>query len=230
MRKKIVSLIILTTFGIIVFFTDFSMAKKSTDLFNEILVITNSTTIEYGIASTFKIEENDESITDYILKELGFDHDFNRKELKNKKGYCIEFGDSNINGYIETIRYENHNIVTVNIVKKDNQNNLEDLKNKLQGCLKDKKINAKYFQYLKAKAESKDIESINNQILTLLKSHRVVNINTVSLENGYSTTAYTKNYDSIQSDSKTIDFNYAVCKYSSGSYVIIGTPELIVTY
>lgn len=220
----------LTIFGVITFLNDFSKAQKNIDLFNDILMITNSSTVEYGITSTFNIEENNDDVINCILKKFNFYDKLNKRELKNAKGYCIEFGDNNTNGYIETIRYENHNVITVNIVKEDSENNMEDLKTKLQECLKDKKINAKYFQYLKAKAASKDIEDINNKILTLLKSHRAANVNTINLENGYSTTAYTKQYDSIQSDSKMIDFNYAVCKYSSGSYVIIGTPELIVTY
>lgn len=222
-------LIIITSI-IVISLNNFSSARKNTDLFNEILILTNSTTTEYGITSTFNTESSNDDIPNYVLKSFGFCGKFDKKELKDRRGYCIEFGDNYLNGYIETIKYEDHNVVTVNVVKRDNKNNLEDLKNNLQKCLKDKKINAKYFEYLKAKSTNVNIEEINNQVLSLLKNYRAVNINTISLENGYSTIAYTKNYDSIQSNNKTIDFNCAVCKYSSGSYVIIGTPELIVTY
>lgn len=230
LKKRIALLIILITFVITVSFDNLSAAKKNTDLFNDILVATDSDTTEYGITSTFNTKNNDEDIANYILKDFGFLRSFNKKELKDGKGYSIEFGDNYVNGYIETIKYEDYNVVTVNIVKKDSKNNLEGLKNKLQKCLKYAKVDAKYFEYLKAKSTNAHIEEINNQVLALLKDYRAVNINTISLENGYSTVAYTKNYDSIQSDNKIIDFNCAVCKYSSGSYVIIGTPELIVTY
>jgi hypothetical protein len=230
MRKRIVLLTILTAFGIIFFLNDFSMAQKNIDLFDEILKITNGNTIEYGVTATFTIENNHEDISDNILKDLGFYNGLNKKTLNNQRGYCLEFGKDNVNGYIENIRYENYSVVTVNIIKEDNKNNLKDLQNKLQQCFKDHNINAKYFEYLKAKVADNGIENINKEILTLLKNHKATNVNTIQLENGYSTTAYTKIYDSIQSDSKTIDFNYAICKYSSGSYIIIGTPEIIVTY
>ena len=42
----------------------------------------------------------------------------------------------------------------------------------------------------------------NKEILKLLKEHGTTNINTISLENGYSTTAYTRRYDSIESNGK----------------------------
>jgi hypothetical protein len=128
------------------------------------------------------------------------------------------------------MQYENHNVVTVNIIKHDNSNSLEDLRNKLEKYIGNKYSNVRYFQYLKCKMQSGDVYSTNKQILKLLKDHRASNINTIDLENGYSTTAYTKQYDSIQSNGKLIDFNYAVCKYSSGNYIIIGTPEILVTY
>jgi hypothetical protein len=56
------------------------------------------------------------------------------------------------------------------------------------------------------------------------------NIGTVEIDNGYSTVAYTRKYPVMKNDGKWIDFNYAVCSYSSGNYVIIGTPVIITTY
>jgi hypothetical protein len=150
--------------------------------------------------------------------------------MKSKKAHYQEFGKDNLKGYIETIHYENHNIVTINLVKKDDKNSLKELKDKLEQCLNNKKVNVKYFMYLKSKMKDDNIQYANKNIVKLLKYYGAVNINTVSLQNGYSTTAYTKRYEPIESNGKKMDFNYAVCKYSSGNYIIIGTPEIIVTY
>lgn len=230
MRKKIILIIILAIVGVIFSSADFPMASKDTNLFEESLMRVKGKTIEYSITSNFTTEENGEEISDYILRSLNFYDGLNESILKNGKVYCVEFEKNDVSGYIETTTYENHNFVTVNIVKKDDKNDLEDLKNKIHDCLKNKQIHAKYFQYLKAKIPSDNIADANKEILMLLKKYKASNINTIELENGYSTTAYTRNYDSTQSDGKSIDFNYAVCKYSSGSYIIIGTPEIIVTY
>ena len=230
MKRKVIILNGLLIFTIILLMTGFSMGGKSSDLFDDILKKTNSKTIEYGVTAVFSTDENRESVCNDILKKLDFYDGWNTNVLKNEQAYCVEFGKNNINGYIEIMHYENHNVVTINIVKKDDKNSLGELKNKLQLCLADKKVSVKYFMYLKSKMENNDIEITNKEIVKILKGNGVTDINSVSLENGYTTTAYTKRYDSIESNGKLIDFNYAVCKYSSGSYIIIGTPEIIVTY
>jgi len=230
MKKKSIISRGLLIFTIIALMTGFSLEKKSSNLFDDILKRTNSNTIEYGITAKFTTYENREDICSDILKNLDFDKGWNTNVLKNKEAYCVEFGENSVKGYIETMHYENHSIVTINIVKKDNKNSLGELKNKLQQCLSHKNITVEYFMYLKAKMPNDNIDFTNAEILKLLKEYGASNINTIPLQNGYSTTAYTKKYDSMESNGEKIDFNYAVCKYSSGSYIIIGTPELIITY
>lgn len=210
--------------------TDLSVTEASSDLFKDILKNTDSKVVESGIKVVFTTDKSRENVSDDILKSLDFYDGQSDLVLKNEQTYCVEFGKNNINGYIEIMQYENHNVVTVNIVKYDNKSSLEELRNKLQKYIGSKYSNIKYYQYLKCKMQSGDIYTVNKQILQLLKNHRASNIDTVDLENGYSTTAYTNQYDSIESNGKLVDFNYAVTKYSSGNYIIIGTPEILVTY
>lgn len=230
MKKNFIifnQLLILIT---ILLMTGFSMNERKSDLFDDILKKTNSNPIECGIKAVFTTDEERENICNDILKRLEFYDGWNTIVLKNQQIYCVEFGRNNVKGYIEIIHYENHNVVNINIINKDDKDSLKELKNKLQQCLKDKKVKVDYSMYLKLKMQNNDVQSTNEQILKLLKTQGATNINTISINNGYSTTAYTKQYESIQSNGKVIDFNYAVCKYSSGSYIIIGTPEIIVTY
>lgn len=228
--KRSITLKGLLIFTIIMLMTGFSLTNKKSNLFDDIVKKTNSDIVEYGITAEFTTDENREYICNDILKKLDFEDGYNTIVLKNEEAYCVEFGKNNVNGYIETMHYENHSIVTINIVKKDSNNSLEELKDKLQQCLSDKNATVKYFTYLKSKLPKDNINFINEEIIKLLKEYGSSNINTISLQNGYSTTAYTGKYDSMESNDSKIDFNYAVCKYSSGSYIIIGTPELIITY
>lgn len=230
MKKKSIVSRVLLIFTIIALMSGFSLANKNSDLFDDIVKRTNSNIVECGITAEFTTDENREDICNYILKKLDFYDGWNTNVLKSQEAYCVEFGKNNVNGYIEIMYYENHSIVTINIVKKDSKNSLEELKSKLQQSLSDKNVNVKYFMYLKSKMPNDNIKFANEEILKLLKQYGVININTISLQNGYSTTAYTRKYDSIESNGEKVDFNYAVCKYSSGSYIIIGTPELIITY
>lgn len=229
MKKKIIMVTVLPVFIFFMLLTTLPMGSN-VDLFEEILTKTRGNVDEYGITAVFTTTMDREDIVYSVLNNLGFSYGWNTSVVENDEIYCMEFGKNNVKGYIETAEYENHNIITVSIVKYDHQNCLKELKSKLQESIGDNYIGIKYYEYLKCKVEISDINLINEQLIDVLKSHKAVDINTIAIENGYSTTAYTKQYDPIRNNGKLIDFNYAVCKYSSGNYIIIGTPELIVTY
>lgn len=229
-KKNFIALIIFLIIGIIFLFCDFTLANKNTDLFDDILKKTNSKTTEYGITAVITTDENEEKICNDILKKLNFFQENNKKLLNNGKICCTEFTKGNVNGYIETMKYENHNVITVNMVERNNKNGLNEMKSKLQKCVEDENVTAKYFQYLRAQISDNDINKANNEVLKILKGYGASNINTITLENGYTSTAYTGTYDAMQSNGKLMDFNYAVCRYHSNSYIILGTPEIIITY
>lgn len=228
-KKNSIFLIIFFIIGSILLISDFSLASKGWDPFNDILQMTNSKTVEYGITATFITDKNGEKVCNDILKKMNFIDVKNKSVLKNEKKYCIEFGKNNTNGYIETMKYENHNVITISLVEKNSNNLLSDMKRDLEKCIDDRSVTVKYYQYLKSEVYD-DVDTTNDKILKVLKNHGASNITTVALKNGYSSTLYTGLYDAMQSNGKLMDFNYAVCKYNSGNYIIMGTPEILMTY
>lgn len=228
-KKNSIFLIIFFITGSIFLISDFSLASKGWDPFNDILQMTNSKIVEYGITATFITDKDGEKVCNDILKKMNFIDAKNKSVLKNEKKYCIEFGKNNTNGYIETMKYENHNVITIRLVEKSNNNLLSDMKCNLEKCIDDRSVTVKYYQYLKSEVYA-DVDTTNDKILKVLKNHGASNITTVALKNGYSSTLYTGLYDAMQSNGKLMDFNYAVCKYNSGNYIIMGTPEILLTY
>jgi len=237
-RKSIALLCIVLCLIILQVNVILSNAQEKINLFDEILLQTKSKTVEYGLKTSFKTQEDPKVVCDYLIKNLGFDNnEIKLNNYENEDSYGIEFSSENLNGYIEALKHNNENVITINISEKDNENGLDTLKNKVSKSIGNGVKNIKYFQYLKAKmlesstnVSNEDIYGVNKRILKILKSHGTVNIETVSINNGLSTIAYTKQYDSKVNNNKLIDFNYAVCDYSSGRYIIIGTPEIITTY
>ncbi|MBU3143131.1 YwmB family TATA-box binding protein [Clostridium sp. CF012] len=215
-----------------------SNAQEKVNLFDEILIQTKSKTIEYGLKTSFMTGEDPKQVCNYLIQNLGFDI----KEIKltnseSEDSYCIDFSSENLKGYIEALKHNNEDVITINISEIDNENGLESLKDIVTKSIGNRGENIKYFQYLKAKMPeistnvvNEDIYGVNERIIKILKYHGTDNIETVSINNGLSTIAYTKKYGSKVNNNKLIDFNYAVCNYSSGRYIIIGTPEIITTY
>lgn len=213
-------------------------AQENYNIFDEILMQTKSKTVEYGLKTCFETQEDPKEICNYLISSLDLNNKktiLSRSDTKNS--YCVNYSSEGGNGYVEALRYENKIIITINISNVSTENGLIPLKNKVRVSIGNRGKNIKYFQYLKAKVEGtsinvgkNDINSTNLKIIKVLKSHGTENIETVGLNNGLSTMAYTKKFDEKVINNKLFDFNYAVCSYSSGMYIIIGTPEIITTY
>ncbi|MBU3127355.1 YwmB family TATA-box binding protein [Clostridium tagluense] len=239
MKRKSIALLCIVLCRIILQINVISSnAQEKVNLFDEILVQTKGKTVEYGLKASFKTGEDPKTVCNYLIKNLQFDNsEIKSNNYENEDSYCIEFSSGSLKGYIEALKHNNENVITISISKIDNQNGLESLKNKISHAIPSRGEDIKYFQYLKAKIlESsisefnEDTYAVNKRIIKILKSHGTCNIETVNINNGLSTIAYTKQYGSMVNNNKLIDFNYAVCNYSSGRYIIIGTPEIITTY
>lgn len=237
-RKSISLLCIVLCLIILKINVRFSNAQEEVNLIDEILLQTKSKTVEYGLKANFETTENPKEICSYLIQTLELNNsEIVLKRIENEDSYCIEFSGKNVEGYIESTKYNNKDVITINISKIVNENGLESLKNKVSNSIGSRGKNVKYFQYLKGKIGENnafvgidDINTINESIIKILKTHGTENIETVSINNGLSTIAYTRKYDEKVINNKVIDFNYAVCNYSSGRYIIIGTPEIITTY
>jgi hypothetical protein len=204
-------------------------AQRNIDLFNEIIENTDSQILEYGVRVSLGINEDGEEYCLDILRKLQVGN-ANINVVKQEKIYCVEFSNKELKGYIESSSYDNHNVVIMNITQINSENKLSELKDKIKSALGETDKEAKYFQYLKAKVNNNDKFKVNEDIKNILKEYKAVNIDTVKIENGYSTVAYTKKYSAMKNNGKWMDFNYAVCSYDSGDYIILGTPIIITTY
>lgn len=237
-RKSITLLCIVLSMIILQINVRFAKAQENYNLFDEILMQTKSKTVEYGLKTCFETQEEPKEICNYLISAL----DLNNKKTMlstsdNKDSYCVNYSSESENGYVEAMKYGNKSLITINISNVSNENGLIPLKNKVRVSIGNRGKNIKYFQYLKAKVgvinknvKTNNINGINQKIIEILKSQGTENIETVSLNNGLSTMAYTQKFDEKVINNKLIDFNYAVCSYSSGKYIIIGTPEILTTY
>jgi hypothetical protein len=239
MRRKSIALlcVVLVLLILQVNIRAFSAAEE-VNLFDEILLQTNSKTVEYGLKVFFKPTEDPKEVSNYLINALGLNSkNIRLNYLENESSYCIEFSGGDVQGYIEAQRHNSEDIIGISISKVGNENGLEALKNNVNNIIGYRGKDMKYFQYLKAKVqdintnqEMGSIYTTNQRIIKILKYNKSKNIETVSINNGLSTVAYTKKYEAEVSNNKLMDFNYAVCDYSSGRYIIIGTPEIITTY
>ncbi|WP_125153358.1 YwmB family TATA-box binding protein [Clostridium rectalis] len=228
MRKRNYLLLVLLFIISLLYFTlNKPDTEVSYNLFNNILKKTESKVVEYGIIASSKDFSEGEVTCNNLFNQLHISNKY-KKISKNDKIYCLDFESDKINGYIKSTKYEGYNIITLKIIEKNNENKLEELELKTQEVLKNKDL--KISKYLKSEIKDNNLEKTNKKIVKILENNSVANIDTVKINNGYSTTAYTGKFHSFGSKNKLIDFNFAVCSYSSGSYILMGTPEIFISY
>jgi hypothetical protein len=229
MKMKAFILLIFMMVSLGDFNSNLYLASKKPDFFREIVSLTEGKVVEYGVKANFQISENGEDYCLELLKKLNIENaDIN--VVKGDKFYSVEFNNNESKGYIESTSYDNHNVVTLNVVQYDNEYRLLELKNRVSIAVGKDEKEVKYFDYLKAQVNKDSTEKVNRDIAEFLKNNNASNIDTIKIDNGYSTVAYTKKYPVMKNNGKLMDLNYAVCSYSSGDYVIIGTPVIITTY
>ncbi|MCR1935575.1 YwmB family TATA-box binding protein [Clostridium tepidum] len=235
MNKKIkFGILIILIFSIItVLFIpkNYSKAKDKDELFFDIVDKTNSSIVEVGAKVTFSTKLQNEEFSKEICSYLNLNKDFNKSLSDENGNYNIYFYNKEISGNINIKKYNNENIVMIDFKSATLNKRFTDLKNNVKAYLNLNNKKDYVFEYLKAENNNKNLKKINNDIKSILDQNSAKNIETIELDNGYSTTAYTKRYTPINVCGKKIDFNYAICKYNSQkTYLILGTPQIDLTY
>ncbi|MCY6958789.1 YwmB family TATA-box binding protein [Clostridium brassicae] len=233
MSKKVKVSIIMFIFLSIILNYKVSYGCKNLDLFNSILDESKGYVEEYGVKTHFKTYKNGQELYNDFITQISKEYkSYSGEVSRDKSNFIIRFQDEHSKGHIEfNIGSEGKN-VSLQIIQKNHKNNLQNLKDKIEKTItpmtKEKTLCK---TYLKAKLNDKDnISDINGKIVSNLKNEGITDVSTIKIENGYSSSAYTGKYKAIKNGDKLIDFNFAVCKYSSGNYIIIGTPEIFVPY
>jgi len=250
--KKYTKLIVvaLLTVTFLIINSNLSYAKKESNYINEIIQVSGGKVEECGLKVSTTIN-NDEAIniSSEIEEKVCLQLLEEYKSYMNDKcdvtiqksdlAYCINFEGSNISGYIESKNCDAHKVITMNLLRKTEKNELSGMKVEINQNIKkvfddnnieymDNKI--KYFNYVKVKLSDINISNMNDEIIRYLKKQKVKNIDTVKINNGFSTSAYTESYERISNSGGWMDFNYMINRYFSGTYLVIGTPVLDVDF
>lgn len=207
-------------------------ARTNIDYFDYIISVCDANVCEYGVTAEFKNSGDGEKLCNKLFNSFGFNKESDVTVYKDNYIYRIEFERPLANGYIECTKdLQNRNYITINEISRIKDSNINYLKYEFEESLKDQKSKIKYYQYLKAKITSqKELGRVNDEIITILKDSGASNVNTINIGKGYSSTAYTGQYETMKNEGRLKDLNIAVTEYDTGKYIIIGTPLIKETY
>lgn len=222
--------LLLFIFIILCFNTKFYASGNNNTLFDDIVAKTGSDIVEYGITTSFETSKDGNKVCNDILANLGLSKETKVTKFTSDNIYRMDFQDKTTSGYVESVLDEGTDIVKLHIMKNESTNDLTKLKAKAKEALSKFCEDPKLFLYLKAKTPDFDMEHTNRTIVNLLKESGTIDMDTVNLGKSLSTVCYSGKFEPTLIDGKLADFNFAVCSYTSGNYIIMGTPEILETY
>lgn len=212
--KKIL-IIFLGIFSLLIINGGYCLAKQDVESFSvienkmseEFDIVENGVKFQYFTNSS-ENQEN-ERIENCIINKYGVD--------VVKKGNNIKAENENVNIDISIYSIDNKTKVEIVLINKDSSVKTESLLDIAKEIRSNEYIGTRIFQFIKYRTKY-SAESIPKSIIENSKQDT---IRSLEINNG-------KVSNIVMNDDKSI--NVAQVNYNSGSYLIIGTPTIFITY
>lgn len=191
-------------------FTLFSTPKSAEDFINGAIKSVDGTVIENG--SRIEITNT---------------KDFNIRELDDVLSKCDE---NKVKISIDEEALELEGRVIINTTSKDNSFSVETLNKDILKEVTREDRNIKVFSYVKAQLREGDLELYKNNLEKYLINTGGKNIKFSSIDSGVTGVALVNMDNFKELDNTLFNINFALVKYTSGTYIIVGTPIITCAY
>lgn len=231
-NKKVIVGIMLVLFFIISSNNIF-YGYENNNIIDEMLKSMELSIKEYKATGSFdSIKTKDEIYRD-IVNEV--ENLIGQVEIspEDKNKFKIYSGEEEYTGEVIILPYKQEYKVTFSI-SIDGESLALDEKDKLQTKVRNVlsifNSNVEYSLCVKSEIINNTMDEVRNIVINNLSLYEAKNTDEVKINNGYSIIGYTGLSNKTTILGKDIDFNCAIVKYSSGCYLIMGEPEITITY
>lgn len=218
----------------------FIMSSSSTfygyeqrDIAVEILKSIEGSIKEYKVVGSFYTYESKDEVYDEIVKRMINIIGQVKINEGDKYKFEMNYGGNECSGDIVILPYKDQFRVTLSISIYGENLNIDEkniIKTKVMNVLSIFDSNVEYSLCVKSKIMNNTIDEVREIIIDKLSLYKAENTDEVKINNGYSIVGYTGMYDKKVILGKDIDFNCAIVRYSSGCYLIMGEPEITISY
>lgn len=190
------------------------------DILSSITDSLNVEICETGVKMIYPCNDKAEEELKYLLPKFSIEDISSIREYsKDIYGFNISKGDEFIE--LQGVNLKEGSNITINYKILSSENSIDKIQMYLQKYTENNVVEAKYFKYLKGKLNSNNMDYFNEEIIKVLKKYAPIDISTIKISNGITSTAILKD-----KYNNKINLNYSICSYESGTYLLIGTPFL----
>jgi hypothetical protein len=226
-------IMVMFTLSILIIRDETFYGKNKEDMFNEILNNVNASTEEYVVEGKFYSQGSKKDIYNKIVANIEKTMGQVYGEVNEDLSFKIDYNQGEYDGSISIADYgKGYDVILRISICKFNLDVKEEesIRNKIKEILSPINSNVEYSLYVKSKILSGTIDETRDVVLKQLNLNKAQNIDEVKINNGYSIISNTNLYEKEIILGEEIDFNCAIVRYSSGCYLIMGTPVIRITY
>ncbi|WP_346886572.1 hypothetical protein [Clostridium sp. UBA4395] len=226
-------IVVMFTLSILIIRDKTFYGKSEEDMVSGILNSVNASTEEYVVEGRFYSQESKENIYETITTNIEKAMGQVYQEVNKNLSFKIDYNHEEYDGRISIADYgKGYDIVLrISICKPNLDIDKEKtVEKKIKEILSPISSKVEYSLYVKSKILNGTIDETRDVILKQLYLNKAQNIDEVEISNGYSIISNTNLYDKEIILGEEIDFNCAIVRYSSGCYLIMGTPVIRITY
>ncbi len=226
-------IVVMFTLSILIIRDKTFYGKSEEDMFSGILNSVNASTEEYVVEGRFYSQESKENIYETITTNIEKAMGQVYQEVNKDLSFKIDYNHEKYDGRISIADYgKGYDVVLrISICKPNLDIDKEKtVEKKIKEILSPISSKVEYSLYVKSKILNGTIDETRDVILKQLYLNKAQNIDEVEISNGYSIISNTNLYDKEIILGEEIDFNCAIVRYSSGCYLIMGTPVIRITY
>lgn len=206
---------------------------ESNSFIEKILNEVNVSVLEYQSTARFMTIQSEEEVYSAVIKELESVMGQVEINSKDKNQFKIHDEENQYSAKLTMLPYKENNSITLSISRYGEDLGLDEkseLATKIKRVLSIFDSNVEYSLCVKSEIINNTMDEVREIVNNNLSLFHAKNTDEVKLNNGYSIIGYTGLNNKRTILGKDIDFNCAIVKYSSGCYLIMGEPEITITY
>lgn len=223
---------ILTMLFILVSSSNF-YGYEQRDIVEEILKSIEVSIKEYkAVGSFYTVKSKDEIYEDIVEQLINVS---GQVEINSEDKYKFQINNSKNKwlGDILILPYKDEYKVTLSISIYGENLDIDErrkLETKVRKVLSIYGSDVEYSLCVKSEITNNTMDEVKEVIINNLSLFKSKNTDEVKINNGYSIIGNTGRYNKRTILGNDIDFNCAIVKYSSGCYLIMGEPEITISY
>lgn len=200
------------------------MKLKSSILVFMILILLPIKTFQSKALNNIILNIGGQVVENSIVLEI---KNCNRTYIDKIKNTVNQSVCSDINVEIKDEYLDLYEKAYINISTNNAKVDINKLKDKIITSINTNENNINTYYCTKGKIHNSNYINRLNDVLQIIGSKK---IDIIKSDNGYFGTAYTGYFKSNVNANEKVDMNFSINEYTSGTYVIIGTPIITCSY